>query len=74
MLWVHWRDDDKSHHMRLVEQAFLRDFKDPENIAMVNFRSLLRNILDYSVGERLQNIKAVISQIDRTNTTKRRKT
>jgi hypothetical protein len=65
-LYLHWRTEEAgnvTHHMRKVEQEFLRALDDEENVGMVKFRHRLRNILDYAVGARLDNIKAAIPAV-----------
>ncbi|KAF2123572.1 hypothetical protein P153DRAFT_303612 [Dothidotthia symphoricarpi CBS 119687] len=69
MLWVHWRNFNKEeqiveHHMTLVDQQFLRSAKDVNNKAMEGFRSQLRNILNWALGQRLHNLKAAIPQYE----------
>lgn len=65
-LWVHWletKDDGGvDHHMELISQAFLRPLT-PRDTGMVDMRKMLRNILEYAVSARLDNIKAAIASL-----------
>jgi hypothetical protein len=65
-LWVHWLENNKDggvdYHMELVSQAFLRPLT-PRDTGMVDMRKMLRNILDYAVTTRLDNIKAAIAHL-----------
>ncbi|PVH96089.1 hypothetical protein DM02DRAFT_570094, partial [Periconia macrospinosa] len=62
-LWVHWlenaEDRGADYHMELISQAFLRPLT-PRDTGMVDMRKMLRNILEYAVTERLNNIKDAI--------------
>ena len=48
--------------MELISQAFLRPLT-PRDTGMVDMRKMLRNILEYAVSERLDKIKAAISNL-----------
>lgn len=65
-LWVHWlenaEDRGADYHMELISQAFLRPLT-PRDTGMVDMRKMLRNIFEYAVTERLNNIKAAISSL-----------
>ncbi|KAF2000487.1 hypothetical protein P154DRAFT_434731 [Amniculicola lignicola CBS 123094] len=65
-LWVHWvetkEDGGADYHMELISQAFLRPLT-PRDTGMVDMRKMLRNILEYAVGARLDNIKAAIASL-----------
>ncbi|KAF2677726.1 hypothetical protein K458DRAFT_436363 [Lentithecium fluviatile CBS 122367] len=55
-IWVHWRaNGSDEHHMEQVDNFSLRK---EEHVREA--RSLLRNIADYAVGDRLAAIKAAI--------------
>ncbi|KAH7119584.1 hypothetical protein B0J11DRAFT_582104 [Dendryphion nanum] len=53
-IWVHWRQGGL-HHMELINKCSLRQLPEVESI-----RSNLRNIVEYSLGERLSDIKKAI--------------
>jgi hypothetical protein len=53
-IWVHWRDGDQ-YHMELVSKASLRELPEVEST-----RNILRNIVEYSLGERLENIRNAV--------------
>lgn len=76
-LFVHWRtthDFGTVHqYMKLVDEAPLRSPKGPDNAEMVAFRNLLRNILNWSVGTRLERIKALLRVAVAEKTNKRQK-
>ena len=70
MLWVHWRTCSNKtktvkHHMKLVDQQFLRAANDKNNKAMVHFRRKLRNILKWAVGPRLVKIRNAIPDVEK---------
>ncbi|KAH8693359.1 hypothetical protein GQ44DRAFT_779992 [Phaeosphaeriaceae sp. PMI808] len=53
-IWVHWREENQ-HHMELVNKSSLRQLSEIENT-----RNILRNIVEHSLGERLDNIKKAL--------------
>jgi hypothetical protein len=58
-LWVHWRELDKhgtvQYRMEIIHSATLRDLD-----ALLVTRRMLRNIVDWSLNERLKSIKATL--------------
>lgn len=56
-LWIHWRELDKhgtvQYKMEIIHLATLRDLD-----ALLVTRRMLRNIVDWSLNERLNSIKA----------------
>lgn len=58
-LWVHWREVDKNdivqYRMEMIYSATLREL-DP----LLETRRMLRNIVDWSLNERLSSIKAAL--------------
>ncbi|KAF2241400.1 hypothetical protein BU26DRAFT_525225 [Trematosphaeria pertusa] len=58
-IWVHWRQQGAlavpDHHMELVEEFSMRKEADVRKA-----RTVLRNILDYALGPRLQSLKAAL--------------
>jgi hypothetical protein len=65
-LWVHWlesrEDGGADYHMELINQAFWRPLT-PRDTGMIDMRKMLRNILEYAVSTRLDNIKAAIASL-----------
>lgn len=53
-IWVHWREGNQ-HHMELVNKSSLRQLSEVESA-----RNVLRNIVEYGLGERLDDIKKAI--------------
>ena len=53
-IWVHWREEDQ-HRMELINKASLRQLSELEKT-----RNILRNIVEYSLGDRLDDIKRSI--------------
>ncbi|KAF2254224.1 hypothetical protein BU26DRAFT_558934 [Trematosphaeria pertusa] len=72
-LWVHWRQEegDVKHFMKIIGQAFLRDIDDDGNPQLVKIRKMLRNLLDYAVGARLQKIRSAIPDLEANKARKR---
>jgi hypothetical protein len=65
-LYVHWRapaEKDGEYHMQRISQQFLKDIYKPENPGMAEFRSQLRNILDWALNKRLSNIRLAVRNI-----------
>jgi hypothetical protein len=55
-IWVHWRDTDSgTHHMEQIDNFSMR-----KESAMREARALLRNIIEYATGGRLDAIKAAM--------------
>jgi hypothetical protein len=77
ILYIHWAERDgqgvMQHHMKKVDQEFLRAARDPTNAAMARFRQHLRNILKRSLGERLERLKAAVPLLEPSKSLKRRK-
>jgi hypothetical protein len=59
ILWVHWREQDEhgnvSYHMEQIESGMLDKERDNKEI-----RTILRNLQDYALGDRLQGIKELL--------------
>ncbi|KAF2741452.1 hypothetical protein EJ04DRAFT_547798 [Polyplosphaeria fusca] len=57
--WIHWREETEEegvqHYMRSFARAFLCDVSQLQEV-----RSVLWNVLEYSMGPRLSNIKAAL--------------
>lgn len=53
-IWVHWREGSQ-YHMELVNKSSLRQLSEVESA-----RNVLRNIVEYSVGKRWDDIKKAI--------------
>lgn len=58
-VWIHWREETAEegvqHYMRSFARAFLCDVSQLQEV-----RSVLWNVLEYSMGSRLSNIKAAL--------------
>lgn len=58
-VWIHWREETEEegvqHYMRSFARAFLCDVSQLQEV-----RSVLWNVLEYSMGPRLSNIKAAL--------------
>jgi hypothetical protein len=68
MLWVHWRQEEdnstpEQFHMECIAKAWLvpGGLHDDRNILLM--RDALRNILDYSLHDRLNSIKEAIAKL-----------
>jgi hypothetical protein len=76
-LFCHWLQisnaGERTFHMKLVDEALLRNPKDTENAGMADFRRILRNILDYAIGDRRQMIKDAIPGLKDTLALRKRK-
>ncbi|PSN58799.1 hypothetical protein BS50DRAFT_345239 [Corynespora cassiicola Philippines] len=53
-IWIHWHEN-KQHHMELINKSSLRQLSEVEGT-----RNVLRNIVEYSLDERLTEIKKAI--------------
>jgi hypothetical protein len=62
ILWVHWREQDEngnvSYHMEQIESGMLDKEKDNKEI-----RTILRNLQDYALEDRLQGIKELLPSL-----------
>lgn len=60
ILWVHWREQDEgrniSYYIEQVESGMLDKERDNKEI-----RTILRNLQDYALGDRLRGIKELLS-------------
>jgi hypothetical protein len=62
ILWVHWREQDEngnvSYYMEQIESGMLDKEKDNKEI-----RTILRNLQDYALEDRLQGIKELLPSL-----------
>jgi hypothetical protein len=79
ILWLHWAVFDPAtgtmkHHMRQIDHQPLNTADDPNNGPMGKFRQQLRAILSFSIGPRLQKLKAAIPLVHANKAQKSRRT
>jgi hypothetical protein len=59
-IWVHWYDEE-GHHMEMIFEFSLR-----EEDRIVKARGILKNILNYATGNRLDNIKNALPAFEKS--------
>jgi hypothetical protein len=59
-IWVHWHDEE-GHHMEMIFEFSLREEDD-----IVKARGILKNILNYALGDRLGNIKNALPAFEKS--------
>ncbi|OAL53594.1 hypothetical protein IQ07DRAFT_502074 [Pyrenochaeta sp. DS3sAY3a] len=67
-LWLVWADHHPEngtlqYHIQQVARKDLCDLEDEENPGMVEFRRILRNILSWAMGERLDTIRKAMVKL-----------
>ncbi|KAF1347372.1 hypothetical protein EJ07DRAFT_142720 [Lizonia empirigonia] len=59
-IWVHWHDEE-GHHMEMIFEFSLR-----EEDKIVEARGILKNILNYALGDRLKNLKNALPAFEKS--------